>query len=156
VFVRRLAHPPERVWTALTEPEQLRVWAPFVPDRSLVRPGEARLTMLDGATESGDPAPGSVTRADAPSLLEYRWDEDLLRWELAPDGDGTLLTLRHTIADRDWLPKVAAGWHLCLAVADRALAGEPAPHVQGEEALKYGWEELRAQYAERLGLAGVG
>jgi uncharacterized protein YndB with AHSA1/START domain len=154
VFVRHLAHSPERVWTALTEPDQLLLWAPFSTDRSLASPGDATLTMLDDATgESGEPAPASVSRADAPTLLEYTWDQDVLRWELEPDGEGTRLTLRHTLADRDWLPKVAAGWHLCLTVADRALAGEPTTPIRGEDAVRYGWEELRTGYAERLGVA---
>lgn len=156
VFVRRLTHPPERVWRALTEPEELRAWAPFVPDRNLARPGEATLTMFEDATALGDGSPAEVTRADAPSLLEYRWQDDVLRWELEPDGAGTRLTLRHTIADRDWLPKVAAGWHLCLDVAERLLDGRPVTPIRGEEAIDHGWEELRADYAERLGLAGGG
>jgi uncharacterized protein YndB with AHSA1/START domain len=29
VFVRELAHPPQRVWSALTDPGELRGWAPF-------------------------------------------------------------------------------------------------------------------------------
>ena len=35
VLVRALAHPPARVWEALTDPAQLREWAPFDPDRNL-------------------------------------------------------------------------------------------------------------------------
>jgi uncharacterized protein YndB with AHSA1/START domain len=27
-FVRRLAHPPERVWRAITEPDELEAWFP--------------------------------------------------------------------------------------------------------------------------------
>ena len=35
VLVRELRHPPEKVWQALTDPAQLREWAPFDADRSL-------------------------------------------------------------------------------------------------------------------------
>ena len=35
VLVRDLAHPPAKVWKALTEPEHLREWAPFDSDRNL-------------------------------------------------------------------------------------------------------------------------
>ena len=35
VLVRELPHPPAKVWTALTDPAQLREWAPFDSDRSL-------------------------------------------------------------------------------------------------------------------------
>lgn len=41
VFVRDLRHPPEKVWAALTEPAQLRRWAPFTTDRNLSRLGDA-------------------------------------------------------------------------------------------------------------------
>ena len=35
VLVRELRHPPKKVWQALTDPAQLREWAPFDADRSL-------------------------------------------------------------------------------------------------------------------------
>ena len=41
VLVRELRHAPEKVWQALTDPAQLREWAPFDADGSLaanVRP----------------------------------------------------------------------------------------------------------------------
>ena len=37
VFVRELRHPPTKVWQALTDPDQLREWAPFDADRSLAQ-----------------------------------------------------------------------------------------------------------------------
>ena len=148
VFVRDLRHPPARVWTALTEPEQLRAWAPFVPDRDLAGTGPVTLTMLD----ADDPADSAtVRRAEPPTLLEYTWGDDLLRWELAPAGAGTRLTLRHRVSDRDWLAKVAAGWHLCLDVAEQLLDGRPVPPIRGEEAREHGWDELSEGYAAKLG-----
>jgi len=35
ILVRELSHSPERVWLALTDPAQLREWAPFEADQSL-------------------------------------------------------------------------------------------------------------------------
>ena len=35
VLVRDLRHSPARVWQALTDPAQLREWAPFDADKSL-------------------------------------------------------------------------------------------------------------------------
>jgi uncharacterized protein YndB with AHSA1/START domain len=150
VLVRRLAHPPERVWTALTDPDELRAWAPFVPDRSLAGTGAATLTMFEDATTLGEGSPATVTRAEPPSLLEYRWNDDLMRWELEPDATGTRLTLSHTVAGRDWLPKVAAGWHLCLDVAERLLEGSPTTPIRGADAIEHGWQQLHDAYAERL------
>ncbi len=149
VLVRELRHAPDRVWAALTERGQLRAWAPFEPDRDLAGAGPATLTMIDG--DDREDTPAVVRRAEPPALLEYTWGDDLLRWELAPTGTGTRLTLRHRLADRDWLPKVAAGWHLCLDVAERLLGGQPVPPVRGQDAREHGWDELAEGYAAKLG-----
>ncbi len=154
VFVRHLRHPPAKVWAALTDPERLRQWAPFDSDRNLETPGPATLSMTDGDTTEVFSA--NVLRAVAPELLEYTWGEDLMRWELAPDGTGTRLTLRHTVESPDWVPRTAAGWHLCLVVAERLLDGQPIGPIVGREAKKYGWERLHDAYAAKLGIAGKG
>lgn len=149
VFVKDLGHPPAKVWAALTEPAQLEQWAPYTADRNLGDTGGATLTMIDG--DRSNDLPVSVTEANPPVLLEHTWGGDLLRWELAATGTGTRLTLRHTVDDREWAPKVAAGWHLCLVVAERLLDGQPIPPIRGAEANNFGWEELHDRYAERLG-----
>jgi uncharacterized protein YndB with AHSA1/START domain len=150
VFVRGLRHPPEKVWTALTSRGQLSEWAPFLPDHDLDRVGEATLTIVDG--EHREDLPAFVRRCERPTLLEYTWGDDVLRWELAPSNSGTRLTLRHDLQHRDWVPKVAAGWHLCLDVAERLLAAEPIGPIRGQEALAFGWQELHDGYASRLGI----
>jgi uncharacterized protein YndB with AHSA1/START domain len=154
VFVRHLHHSPGKVWEALTDPEQLRQWAPFDSDRNLATPGPATLRMIDGQTSETFLA--NVQRAVPLELLEFTWGEDLLRWELAPDGSGTRLTLRHTVESPDWMPRVAAGWHICLLVAERFLDGTPIGPIVGSEAKKYGWETLHDAYAGKLGIAGKG
>jgi uncharacterized protein YndB with AHSA1/START domain len=148
VFVRTLPHPPEKVWAALTDPARLDQWAPFAAARDLSRTGETTLAMVDGPDRTDLPA--TVLRADAPTLLEYTWGDDRLRWELTPAGDGTTLTLRHTFALRDEAPMFLAGWHLCVAVLARLLAGDPVGVIRGRDATAYGWEELRAAYARKL------
>src|SRR5262245_822006 len=89
VFVRDLRHPPEKVWSALTEPDQLRQWAPFGADRALDSAGSATITMIDSDTQVDLPA--TVQRVDPPRRLEYTWGTDVLRWELVPVGFGTRL-----------------------------------------------------------------
>jgi uncharacterized protein YndB with AHSA1/START domain len=148
VLVRELRHLPEKVWIALTDPAQLEAWAPYIADRDLGTVGEATLTMVDGDTREDIPV--TVLRADPPRLLEHTWGPDLLRWELEPTGTGTRLTLRHTVADKDLVAKVAAGWHLCLVVAERLLDGHPIPPIRGEAAKDFGWEGLRDAYEDRL------
>lgn len=148
VFIRDLRHPPEKVWAALTDPAQLGEWAPYLAGRDLGEPGDVTLTMIDGDTS--EPLAATVTRAKRPSLLEYTLGTDLLRWELTPTGDGTRLTLRHTVTGQGWLPKVAAGWHLCLDVAERLLDGHPIGPIRGSDALNHGWDDLREAYATKL------
>lgn len=149
VLVRDFRHPPVKVWQALTEPEQLREWAPFDADRNLGAAGLVRLSTV------GTPAPQvsetSVTRAEAPRLLEYGWGGNDMRWELAPLGDGTRLTLWHKI-DRGFISMGAAGWHICFDVLDRFLAGQPIGRIVGGEAMKFGWQRLNAAYAKQFGI----
>jgi uncharacterized protein YndB with AHSA1/START domain len=148
VFVRELRHPPEKVWGALTEPEQVGEWAPFTTDRDLSRPGDATLTMID--REASEDLAATVTQAERPTLLEYSWGDDLLRWELAATESGTELTLRHTIADRDFVSKAAAGWHLCFDVMEHLLDGQPIGPIRGRDAMDHGWQELHDEYASVL------
>jgi uncharacterized protein YndB with AHSA1/START domain len=154
VFVRDLRHKPDKVWAALTEPAQLSRWAPFLADRDLGDTGDATLTMVDG--DVTEDLPAVVRRAEPPALLEYSWGSDLLRWELTATDSGTRLTLRHTVQDRDSVPRAAAGWHLCLVVLEHLLDGQPVEPVRGRDALRYGWQELHDAYAAKLGIAGDG
>ena len=120
VLVRELRHSPEKVWQALTDPAHLREWAPFDADGSL---GTAGATVK--LTTVGAPTPQvsetTVTRADAPKVLEYTWGDFDMRWELEPLGSGTRLTLWHNIGRR-FIAMGAAGWHICLDVLDRLLS----------------------------------
>lgn len=154
VFVRDLRHPPDKVWAALTEPAQLREWSPYTADRGLGHVGGATLTMVDG--DAPEDLPAQVIRAETPTLLEYTWGTDLLRWELTATDSGTRLTLRHTVEDREFVPKVAAGWHLCLVVAEHLLDGQPIGPIRGEHARDYGWEELHDAYAKKLAIPTAG
>jgi len=151
VLVRDLRHAPAKVWQALTEPDDLREWAPFDADRSLGRPGRVTLSTV------GAPQPHVsetvVTRAEAPRLLEFNWGGQDIRWELdALAGGGTRLTLWHNI-DRGFIAMGAAGWHICLDVLDRALAGDPIGRIVGMDAMKFGgWQRLNAEYARQFGV----
>jgi hypothetical protein len=148
ILVRELRHPPEKVWQALTDPAHLREWAPFVTDGTLGSVGTVKLTWVGRPT----PLETTVTRADAPKLLEY----SDIRWELEPFGSGTRLTLWHNI-DRRFISWGAAGWHICFDVLDRLLAGEPIGRISGGEAMKLGgWQRLNAEYAKQFGVETPG
>ena len=143
ILVRELRHSPEKVWEALTDPAQLREWAPFITDGSLGAIGAVNLTWV------GTPTPfrTEVTRAEAPKVLEY----GDIRWELEWVGSGTRLTLWHAI-DRRFIAWGAAGWHICFDVLDRNLAGNPIGRIAGPDAMKaLGWQRLVREYAKQFG-----
>ena len=152
VLVRELRHPPARVWEALTDPEHLREWAPFDSDRNLGTAGTTANLTTVGAP-SLHVTPTQVKRADAPKALEYSWGGQDIRWELQPlGGGGTRLTLWHNI-DRRFISMGAAGWHVCLDVLDRALAGQPLGRTVGPDAMKIeGFHRLNAEYAAQFGV----
>ncbi|HEY2947696.1 MAG TPA: SRPBCC family protein [Micromonosporaceae bacterium] len=138
-FERRLAHPIERVWRALTEPAELSHWFPAEVTVDLRVGGAVSFVFAD----SGDAAPpGRVTELDSPRLFAYEWGGDLLRWELRPDGDGCLLVFTYTFDRRDEAAKFAAGWDVCLAALDARLSGRP-PADSSER-----WIDRYAAYRE--------
>jgi hypothetical protein len=92
-----------------------------------------------------------VTRAEAPRLLEYRWGDNDLRWQLEPLGDGTRLTLWHNI-DRNFISMGAAGWHICLDVLAQFAAGDPVGRIVGGEAMKFDWPRLKTEYERQFGI----
>lgn len=110
---RDLPDPPEVVWGALTEREQLKEWFPC----DVIVEGEWRV----GAALSFPFPPeviemtlsGEVLECDPPRRLAYTWGEETLRFELAPREGGTNLVMV------DELPagaaaRNAAGWEACL------------------------------------------
>src|SRR5271169_2615874 len=155
ILVRELRHSPEKVWQALTDPTHLREWAPFDPDGSLGTVGTTvKLTTVAAPTPHVTET--TVTRADAPTLLEYNWGNQDIRWELEALGGGTRLTLWHNI-DRRFISMGAAGWHICFDVLDRLLAGRPIGRMAGAENMKFdGWQRLNAEYAKQFGVETPG
>lgn len=144
ILVRELRHPPEKVWQALTDPAHLREWAPFVVDASLGTVGTVKLTWVGARA----PIDTTVTRADAPRLLEY----GDTRWELEAAGGGTRLTLWQSI-DRRFISMGAAGWHIAFDVLDHLLAGTPIGRIVGGDASNFaGWQRLNREYAEQFGV----
>lgn len=149
VLKRELRHPPEKVWLALTDPEHLREWAPFDADKSLGTVGATvKLTTV------GAPSPHvtetTVTRADAPNVLEYNWGGNDMRWELEAAGDGTRMTLWTSI-DRRYIAMGAAGWHVCFDVLDHLLGGNSIGRLVGPDVMKFdGWQRLHAEYKQQF------
>lgn len=111
-FERRFRHAIERVWDAVTRPEEISQWFPSTVSFEPRRGGTIRF--------SGDPnveaSTGTVLAFDPPRRLAFTWGGDELHLELVGNGDlGCSLTLINVLEARDAAARNAAGWSVCLA-----------------------------------------
>jgi uncharacterized protein YndB with AHSA1/START domain len=148
-FERILAHPPERVWRALTEPGELSAWHPTPFALEPIVGGAIGFLPPPGAPAMPD---GTLTAYEPPWLLAHTWGEDSLRWELQPHPSGSVLTLTHTFGDRLKAARDAAGWHLCLDALSRTLDGMGVSPQADAARQRSSWRELNRQYEERFGI----
>jgi uncharacterized protein YndB with AHSA1/START domain len=148
-FERLLDHPRERVWRALTEADELQAWHP-TPFRLEPRSGgTVAFLPSPGVPEMGS---GRVLACEKPSLLVHSWGEDELRWTLEQRGDGCLLALEHSFADRLKAARDGAGWHICLIALAARVDGREVPDRGSAQRLPGGWSELNAEYLQRFGI----
>jgi uncharacterized protein YndB with AHSA1/START domain len=145
-LTREIAHPVEKVWPWLTEPDRLTRWSPIVPDQPFDAVGARQVRENPG----DEPVAGDVIAIDPPHELVHRWGDDVVRWRLTPTATGCLLSLEQSMRDRGPAAMNAAGWHLCLDVLDGAISGAATSRIVGEAARDHGWESLRDGYAELL------
>ena len=146
-FRRPLAHPPERVWRSLTEPEHLRSW---FPDQVK---GEWRVGARLRFVDAGDEAQGfegHVLACEPPSLLEFTWGTDTLRFEIEPKGQGSMLVLLHTFDELGKAARDAAGWHTCLDALEHDLDGTSPAWTTGDR-----WRDVHPAYVESFGEAAA-
>jgi uncharacterized protein YndB with AHSA1/START domain len=142
-FTRTLRHPPEKVWRALTENAELEAWFPTTIDGE--RTAGAALTFRFREGELPDMR-GEMLACDPPRLLELSWGGDVLRFELRPDGDGTVLTLTDTFDEVGKASRDAAGWHVKLEELAYHLDGEQPPWEEGKR-----WAPVHEGYVEQFG-----
>ncbi|GAB3585482.1 SRPBCC family protein [Amycolatopsis endophytica] len=130
-FERRLAHGPERVWRAVTDPAELAHWFPARVETEARVGAPIRFVFPDEAPVD-DGGSGEVLEFDPPKVFVFSWNLDVLRFELVPDGDGCLLVFTQTIGGGD-IGRLsggrnAIGWNACLDGLTARLDGaEPPP-----------------------------
>src|SRR6516164_4091418 len=120
-FTRELAHPQDKVWRAITEPEHLRAWFP---------------------QDFG----GEVLAYQPQSLVEFRWGTDVIRLELAGRPGGCTLTLLDTFDELGKAARDAAGWHECLDRLTDDLDAGRLSFTPGQR-----WSEVHPRYVEAFG-----
>ncbi|TWP46505.1 hypothetical protein FKR81_35675 [Lentzea tibetensis] len=110
-FERRLAHPPAKVWRAITDPGELKHWFPAAVSIEGTR---MTFTFPDEAPVD-DVSSGEVLTFDEPRVFAFRWNHDVLRFEIVPDGDGCRLLMTQVLGDGGLSAgRNAIGWDVCL------------------------------------------
>jgi uncharacterized protein YndB with AHSA1/START domain len=139
VFERRLDHPIERVWRAVTEPAELARW--FVVTEVPWTPAAGEEFEAAGET-------GRITALEPPRLLAWTWGSERYSFELTPEGDGCVLVFTHVYNPElgpGW--QHAAGWETYLNRLDAHLAGG----FLAEEDAHAGIQDLMSRYRATLG-----
>jgi uncharacterized protein YndB with AHSA1/START domain len=142
-FTRRLRHSPETVWRALTEPDHLAAWFPTTIDGERAAGAPLRFAFRDMEAEPFD---GEMLAFEPPSLMEFRWGDDILRFEVRPDGDGSVLSLTDRVEEAGKAARDGAGWHAKLDLLAYEVDGGKPPWHEVDH-----WRELWAAYIERFG-----
>jgi len=145
---RHYEQPVERVWAALSDPEQMDVWwgLPLSVALEPEQGGSATFHWNGGGADQG-----VVLAYDEPRHLGFSWDTDLQHWRVRPTDDGTagcVVRLTRSEHDPSHLANQAAAWHNALERLDQHLRGEELPPALPDPAVP----ELVAHYRETLGL----
>ena len=153
-YERRLAHPPERVWRALTESDQLQHWFPtdIVGERREGAP--LQLPFWPPVVEKHEIADhtlsGRILTWDPPRTFAWMWDRDTLIFELHPIDIGTRLVFTTWVVDTTaGVHRTAAGYHVCLdQLVSLVDTDDPPPFIDQETA---GYEALYEVLVPDLG-----
>jgi uncharacterized protein YndB with AHSA1/START domain len=146
-FERHLPHPPEVVWDAITKPEQLAKW--YMTKARIEGKTGGRIEYVSGPSQLH--ITGTILAWEPPCLFEHEWNLEpraeftkgehaVIRWELVPEGDGTLLKLTHRHLTRGTWTGFAPGTHAFLDNLQAFLGGTPL--LNWRERV----EELRKSY----------
>ena len=135
VFKRVLQHAPELVWDAITNPEELKGWLMCSSARIDGRVGGS-IEMVSGPAQYH--SKGRILAWDPPHVLEYEWkvaavsempmgQDAVFRYELARQGDATLLTVTYRRITKEVATGFAPGSHALLDRLAAQLDKQPLP-----------------------------
>jgi uncharacterized protein YndB with AHSA1/START domain len=159
-YERRLRHPIEVVWRAITDPAEIERWTGDRPEIDL-RPDGEYISYHRG----GDRVVDRILRLEPPRLFEHTFwvhvnPSAVVAWELSPVEGECQLVLTHslslddvrraadTVARRDDLTLIlsrnGAGWHRLLDKLARSLDDQPDEWTEQDQ------RALQARYARLL------
>lgn len=134
VFSRRIRRPPEAVWKALTDPAELSAW--YMTRASIDGRLGGAIDFVAGPSRLH--VTGRILTWDPPSVFEHEWKVDpvdelpagenaIIRWELIPDGECTVLHLRHSHLSYQTAVGFAPGTHSFLDRLEAQLTATSMP-----------------------------
>ena len=88
-YTRRFPHPPGTVWRALTEPDQLGAWFPTTIEGEWAAGAPLHFGFRDN---EAPPFAGEMLAYEPPSSMTLRWGDEVLRFEVDGDADGSVLS----------------------------------------------------------------
>lgn len=124
---RVLPAPPERVWQAITDPAKLARW--LAPAEVTAGLGGHISLAFENDTENQHVREGKILTWDEPRTLEYQWifkgeEPSILRFDLKPHPQGTLLTLHHRLLPTHLTNRYEYGWQAHLDRLEASFSGE--------------------------------
>lgn len=147
-FERRLRHHPGKVWRAVSDPAEMKHWFPATVEAEL-RPGAPMRFIFPEEAVVDEIWEGEVLEVDEPKVFMFRWNQDVLRIELIPDGDGCRLVFTQTIGGGQvgllGAGRTAAGWDTCLDQLVAQLDGTTVAPFED-------WVTPMAHYIETFGI----
>lgn len=131
LFERDLDHPPERVWRALTDNDQLRHWLPGTIEGPREAGARVRVPFSDDVADKYAievrELDGQILAWEPPRLFSWMWDTDTLIFELTPTASGTHLRFTTWVTQGPTLDQIAAGYHVCFDQLERLLDTDAPP-----------------------------
>ena len=140
VFELDFELPAERVWAAVSEPDELAHWFPSKVSVDLRRGGRIEFSEDPGL----EPTSGEVTDVQRLARLAYTWGEDEIVHELATADGTTTLHFLHVLSDRSAAARAAARWTVCLQELRKHLSGSAVDGPRGSSAVP--WALIYEEY----------
>lgn len=138
VFERVFNHPIEKVWDAITRPEELKFW--FTDIKLDFRPGGALTFQFRDKDKTK--SYGEIVAIEPPNRFVWTWEGELAVWELtALDEQSTRLIFTYSKLTAAYAISAPAGFHDLLDLLEARLDGSEALSSFGTE--DYGPEHFQ-------------
>jgi uncharacterized protein YndB with AHSA1/START domain len=146
-FERRSKHRASRLWSAITNPDEVASWM-GAPAKVDLRVGGNYFVDFHGNGDDG--FDGIIVRVEEERKLGYVWGWSYAEWVIEADSDGCRYTFVHNgltdrgeDADEEGLP---AGWHEFFDRLDDHLDGVSRTEAQHTAR----WHALKPAYRRQL------